>query len=92
MNSWEDEFILNCIIWEDEFILNCIICEDEFILNCIIWEDEFILNLPEIFIDDVIINKVNEFLGVTINEYLDWGTHISVISKLWQEVLAFCLN
>ena len=31
----------------------------------------------------VIINKVDnvKFLGVTINEYLDWGTHISVISK-----------
>ena len=40
-------------------------------------------NLPEIFIDDVTINKVDnvKFLGVTINEYLDWGTHISVISK-----------
>ena len=40
-------------------------------------------NLPEIFIDDVIINKVDnvKFLGVNINEYLDWGTHISVISN-----------
>ena len=34
-------------------------------------------------IDDAIINKVDnvKFLGVTINEYLDWSTHISVISK-----------
>ena len=40
-------------------------------------------NLPEILIDDVIINKVDnvKFLGVTINEYLDWSTHTSVISK-----------
>ena len=40
-------------------------------------------NLPEIFIDDVIIHKVEnvKFLGVTINEYLDWSTHISIISK-----------
>ena len=40
-------------------------------------------NLPEIFIDDVIIRKVDnvKFLGVTINEYLDWSTHISVSSK-----------
>ena len=40
-------------------------------------------NLPEILIDDAIINKVDnvKFLGVTINEYLDWSTHISVISK-----------
>ena len=40
-------------------------------------------NLPEILIDDAIINKVDnvKFLGVTINEYLDWSTHISVYSK-----------
>ena len=41
-------------------------------------------NLPEIFIDDVIIHKLDnvKFLVVTINEYLDWSTHISVnISK-----------
>ena len=40
-------------------------------------------NLPEISIDDVIIRKVEnvKFLGVTINEHLDWSTHISIISK-----------
>ena len=40
-------------------------------------------NLPELFIDDVIVCKTHnvKFLGVTINEYLDWSFHITVISK-----------
>ena len=40
-------------------------------------------HLPELLIDDAIINKVDnvKFLGLTIIEYLDWSTHISVISK-----------
>lgn len=41
------------------------------------------LTLPPLFIDDVPISQLHDvkFLGVIINEYLDWAPHISALSK-----------
>ena len=54
--------------------------------NFIIFETRkrsVLTHLPDIFIDDVKICKIDnvKFLGITINEYLDWSSHTSAISK-----------